>query len=178
MNPNPDRAKLAEHIMDEKDAKWHRWIVDSLLYVAIATRSDFCLAACSLGAHVKSPCQADLMATKGVSRFLKRTSDRSFMWKPALVNQISAYVNSIWGAAYKKRIGELTLGYSWNLSAPLYTLPVNCRNQYRWAELNNNDFYNLITWAMNSTSVKAWRRPSSLVIPRRALPYGLLKKLS
>lgn len=53
MRANHEPIKLIEHILGEKDATKYRSVIDILLYTALTTRSDFCVAAGLRGANVE-----------------------------------------------------------------------------------------------------------------------------
>lgn len=73
MNTNSVHRNDDKGILYQKDVTKYSSSVGSLLYNAIKTRPDFCVATSLHGAGVERPCQMVLVADKRVLKYLRVT---------------------------------------------------------------------------------------------------------
>lgn len=81
----------------------HRSIDGSLIYLAVKTRPDICLAASMLGAYVESSTKLALVAAKHVVRYIKGTLDMSMILHTGDGTHLGAFVDSSWGSNSERR---------------------------------------------------------------------------
>lgn len=88
MNSSTELRGNDNNTLDEKGASTYRIIIGSLLYSAIETRPEFCVAASTLGSYVERPCDHDMAAAKLVLRYLKGTLKRRMKLEPGNESQL------------------------------------------------------------------------------------------
>lgn len=102
MNFGAEIRKNDVKMLLEKGASTCRSIVGSLLFTAIKSHLDLCVATSSHGSHVGRPCDQHMIAAKRVFQHLKRKLERWMKLELNVESQLRAYVDSNRGSTSKK----------------------------------------------------------------------------